>query len=58
MKTYQLNLTYEEVSQLWCLWRSAWTPQDCAITDEPSPLAIKLKQLWERAKEDRKNNEA
>ena len=49
-KTYTIELTAEDVAQLYSFYRMSWGPQDCEITDHPSPLEATITKLWNEIK--------
>lgn len=49
-KTYTIELTAEDVAQLYSFYRMSWGPQDCEITDHPSPLDATITKLWNEIK--------
>ena len=49
-KTYTIELTAEDVAQLYSFYRMSWGPQDCEITDHTSKLEVTITQLWKEIK--------
>lgn len=47
-KTYTIEITGDEVRQIYNFFKMSWGPQDIDSTNKPAPLEEKITNLWKQ----------